>query len=120
MSYTQENLAAVNHLHANTALRLRGKAGARAAFAVAQCGTQLRYLTAAEEAELHSQLDARVQKILGIMAVMINDAEADLAAMNDLIEIIRFIDDRLFDFAAERCPRRTIEALLTSYLEKTA
>jgi hypothetical protein len=144
----QDRLAAVNAVHSDTAMRLieardrmEGKS-ARAAFSRPASRASLclldnmlgempmrnpsahASLTDEDEADLRAQLDARVQKILGIMAIMINDAEADIAAMNDLLDIIRVMDRDFFDYAndpetaAGKEPRQLVEEFVFYYLKK--
>ena len=54
-----------------------------------------------EEAELRSELDVQIQKVLGIMAVLINEGDAEIASMNDMLDTIRVMDETFFDFAED-------------------
>jgi hypothetical protein len=142
----QDKLASVNAMHSQTSLRLisardriEGKS-ARAAMLhpafrsklstldTLMGGLPMRnpdansMLTAEEEADLCAQLDASVQKILAIIALMINDTEADIAGMNDLMAIINAMSRDFFDFSddpasAAKTPLERAQDFVFYYLE---
>lgn len=140
-----DRLAAVNAVHSETAMRLveardrtEGKC-ASAAFKHPASRASLSLLnnmigdmpvfnsashiefTPAMEAALKAQLDARVQAVLAIIAVMINDASAEIAEMEALLDIIRAMDREFFDFAddpeaaAGKLPREQLRKFMHYY-----
>ena len=45
-------------------------------------------------------LTGQIQKVLAIMAILINEQEADIGSMNDLIDIISIMDRNFFAYAS--------------------
>lgn len=81
-------------------------------------------LTPEQEAILRGQLDARIQKVLDIIALMLNDAQSDTVQMQETLDIIRGMDDIFFDFpeasvdGEEVRPRKTQAAFAKYYYYK--
>lgn len=148
----QGKLEAINALHSETGLRLISEyekleiKSLRTAFAhpaarreiesalggiterLSLCHLQKRDALAAEDVgDLESRLAWEVHKVLGIMAILINEQEADITEMNALIDMISAIDRDFFLFAgreiedvlAGRASVATLQAALDRYLEKT-
>ena len=57
-----------------------------------------------EDMQLESAMAESVQKVLAIMAIIINDMQADLRRMEDMIAIVGEMDEAFFDLAAEDGP----------------
>jgi hypothetical protein len=119
----EDRLAAVNAVRSETAMRLteardrtEGKC-ARAAFMHSAYRSSLSLLdnmvgdlpvfnpddrielSREQQDILKNELDARVQKTLAIIALMINQGETDINEMESLISLIRSMDEVFFDFA---------------------
>lgn len=54
------------------------------------------------ESAVQGELDAEVQKVLAIMAVMINQTQAEIAGMTEILETIQAMDGVFFDTPEER------------------
>lgn len=77
-------------------------------------------LSDAQLAALRGAADSAVEKVMGMIALMIAEAEEDAAAMNDLADIIGAMDRDFFVFAEapEKYARKAEEEFTFHYPEK--
>jgi hypothetical protein len=97
-------------LRSSTAARVRSASHCKTAFAAhretARILSRIEGFQTMPDEAVKQALAERVEKVLGMIALMINDAEADTADMQDLLDLVSAMDDDFFATAAVSGPAR--------------